>query len=489
MDPTQQEIRKPNSDGGISPELIKTLIADRKVRRAATKRSHLLFFCVYLGEYMGYATADFHREMFRLTESGDRLVALTAFRGSGKSTVFSLSYPIWAILGAQKKKFVLLVAQTQPQARLYLANLKRELEANALLRADLGPFEEKQEEWSAGTLVIPRYGARITAISTEQSIRGLRHGSHRPDLIICDDLEDLASVKTHESRSKTYQWLLGDVIPAGDTRTKVVVVGNMLHEESLLMRLKGEIESGARDGVFRAFPLLGEDGSIAWPGKFKTTEDIDALRRLIGDAGAWSREYLLKIISDSERVIRPEWLHSYDAITHPPSQFCELLIGVDVAISEEDSADYTAFVPIATYADKTGWYAYVLPNIINKRMTFPETVETLKTFAKTAMPGRTATILVEDVGYQRALAQQLNNVGAYAKAVSVSGLSKWERIALTGAHIEDGRFVFPKIGAEDLKRQLTGFGKERHDDVADAFTLAARHIIDNPPQGTGLIIL
>jgi phage terminase large subunit-like protein len=482
MDPIQQELQKPMNNNEIDPELIKTIIADRKVRRAATKRSHMLFFCVYLGEYMTHPIAEFHREMFRLTESDDRMVALTAFRGSGKSTIFSLSYPIWAILGAQKKKFVLLVAQTQPQARLYLANLKRELETNAVLRTDLGPFEEKQEEWSAGTLVIPRYGARITAISTEQSIRGLRHGSHRPDLIICDDLEDLASVKTHESRLKTYQWLLGDVIPAGDKQTKVVVVGNMLHEESILMRLNNEIGNNTRDGVFRAFPIIDENGIIAWPGKFKTQDDIEALKRLIGEGGAWSREYELKIISDNERVIHPEWIHYYETVPHGRGDLVDLFIGVDVAISESDSADYTALVPIAVYSHDFTWSAYVLPNITNKRMSFPETVEFLKATAPTLMPGHRVTVLVEDVGYQRALAQQLIKVGVHAETMSVGGLSKRERIALTSAHIKDGHFFFPKTGSEDLIRQLVGFGKERFDDVADAFTLAARHIIEDPPS-------
>ncbi|MCC7004841.1 hypothetical protein IT397_02910, partial [Candidatus Nomurabacteria bacterium] len=175
----------------ITDELVQIMLCDARVRSEVTRTSHYWFFLTYLSEYVQYAFANFHHEMFALTQDAViKMVCLMAFRGSAKSTIFTLSYPIWAVLGVQQKKFVLLVAQTQSQARLYLANLKRELESNELLRQDLGPFEERQEEWSAGTLVIPKYGARITAISTEQSIRGLRHGSHRPDLIICDDLED-----------------------------------------------------------------------------------------------------------------------------------------------------------------------------------------------------------------------------------------------------------------------------------------------------------
>jgi predicted phage terminase large subunit-like protein len=145
-------------------------------------------------------------------------------------------------------------------------------------------------------------------------------------------------------------------------------------------------------------------------------------------------------------------------------------------------ADYTAFVPIAVYSHDFSWSAYVLPNIVNRRMTFPETVELLKAVAPTLMPDHRVTVLVEDVGYQRALAQQLRKVGVEAESKSIGGISKRERISLTSAHIKDGHILFPKTGAEDLIRQLVGFGKERHDDVADAFTLAALHIIENPPS-------
>jgi hypothetical protein len=118
-----------------------------------------------------------------------------------------------------------------------LANIKRELETNELLKADIGPFEEISDEWGSNSIVIPKYGARITVASTEQSIRGLRHGEYRPDLVICDDVEDLNSVKTKEGRDKTFNWLVGEVLPIGDQDTKMVLVGNLLHEDSLLMRL------------------------------------------------------------------------------------------------------------------------------------------------------------------------------------------------------------------------------------------------------------
>ena len=69
-----------------------------------------------------------------------------------------------------------------------LKNLRTELENNHLLRHDLGPFREEEDEWRNTSLVISNYEARIMAVSVDQSVRGIRHKQHRPDLIICDDI-------------------------------------------------------------------------------------------------------------------------------------------------------------------------------------------------------------------------------------------------------------------------------------------------------------
>lgn len=73
-------------------------------------------------------------------------------------------------------------------------NIKRELESNDLLKNDMGPFVEQWEEWGSTSLYILKYNARSTAISTEQSVRGIRHGRYHPDLIIADDVEDMSPV-------------------------------------------------------------------------------------------------------------------------------------------------------------------------------------------------------------------------------------------------------------------------------------------------------
>jgi len=462
----------PSDDKTVVDDLVHLMIRDQRIRTEVTRTSHMWFFLTYLADYVRYPFAPFHRKMFALSEDDALpMLVLMAFRGSAKSTLFTLSYPIWAILGQQQKKFIVILGQTQQQARQYLTNLKRELERNDLLRQDLGPFEERDDEWSAGSIVIPKYDARITAISCEQGIRGLRHGAHRPDLIICDDLENLDSVRTREGRQKLYQWLMGEVIPAGDVNTRVVIVGNCLHEDGIMKRLQREIAAGVRTGVFRSYPLLDETGQPLWPGKFPSAEMIDILKRSVVDEVTWQREYLLRIIATADQVIHPDWIHFYDEgdMEKCGAKFRYVGIGVDLAISDRDTADYTSMVEARVYGRIGKLHIYILPNPVNERLSFPDTNERLK--ATTDMHDKEKTkIFIEDVGYQGALIQMLEKEGYPAEGVKLHGADKRSRLALTSHLLKAGIIRFPRTGAEELIQQLVGFGSERHDDLADAFS-------------------
>lgn len=453
----------------------------RSVRKSLAKNSHFWFFTIYFGHYISYPFAQFHHEMFSVTENTDlKLAVLVAFRGSGKSTLMSLSYPIWAITGVQQKKFVLIVSQTQTQARLHLSNIKRELESNELLKNDIGPFQEVSDEWGATSIVLSNFDARIAIASTEQSIRGMRHGQYRPDLVICDDVEDLNSIKTKESRDKTFQWLTSEVFPIGDNSTKIIVIGNLLHEDCLLMRLKSAIENKKLNGKFLSFPLVDEDETILWPAKFPNMEAVKKLRETIGTESAWYREYLLKIISDGNRVIHPEWIHYYDEILDT-SDFQFTGTGVDLAISQKESADYTSMVTAKVYDRKEKLRIYILPNPVNERLDFPQTIERVKSLSEVL--GRESKMFIEEVGYQKALIQQLASQKVNCEGVGVGGQDKRCRLTLVSHLVQQGVVLFPRHGAEELISQLIGFGVEKHDDLADAFSLLLHKILefDNKP--------
>jgi predicted phage terminase large subunit-like protein len=459
--------------------MLNRMMKDRAVRTSITKDSFYYFFHFYYAHYVKYPTADFQKEIMHLLEkSATENLYVVAFRGSGKSTIITTAYPLWAILGKQQKKFCMIFTQTQVQAKQHMMNIRAELETNELLKKDLGPFREESDEWGAQSLVFNKHNARITVASTEQSIRGIRHNEHRPDLFICDDVEDVQSTKTREGREKTYNWLRGEVVPAGDRNTRLIIVGNLLHEDSLLMRIKDDLDNDRANGIFKSYPLLDKNGHCLWIGKYPDDEAIMQEKKNVASEISWQREYLLRIIPSDDQVVHPDWIQRYDELPSVNHRgYRATYAGVDLAISTKDSADDTAVVFARIYSRREHLRIYILPNPIAKKITFPEQVDLMKDVTTIHLSGEMDKLFVESVAYQEALPQMLKHQGIDAIAIKPRG-DKRTRLALTSTAIKSGTIRFPQKGCERLIEQIVGFGVEKHDDLADAFSLLINAIMD-----------
>jgi predicted phage terminase large subunit-like protein len=468
-------------------KLINQIITDNQVRRNLVYKSFEHFFPVYFHQYIEYEVAPFHIDMFKILQNETiKLAVFVAFRGSAKSTIITTAYVLWAVLGVQQRKFIVIAGQTEQKARQYLMNIKMELLHNDLLKRDLGPFEEERNGLGNATaLIIKRLNVKIMITSVEQSIRGMRHGQHRPDLIVLDDIEDQNSVKTREGRNKAFDWLTGELIPAGTRKTRVIAVGNLLHEDSVLKRLQKKIankEMESLNAVYREYPIMDETGSPLWLGKYPTQESIDEEKERTADEVAWYREYLLKIISTTEQVVQPEWLHFYTSM--PTQGLSKIVVGIDLAISEKTSADYTAMVVGYVYGYGKNMRIYVQPNPTNARLTFPEQAEHIKALEATHKQRHfRVKLYIEDVGYQRALVQVLDTSRYNVEGVQTGRTDKGARLRLTTHSIKDGIVMFPESGCEELIEQLVGFGKETHDDLADAFAIMVLKTLEENPRG------
>ena len=72
------------------------------------------------------AFADFHRELWELCCSPDKFVAICA-QGHAKSTIITIVYTLAAVL-FREREFVVIVADTESQAALFLGQIKQILE-------------------------------------------------------------------------------------------------------------------------------------------------------------------------------------------------------------------------------------------------------------------------------------------------------------------------------------------------------------------------
>lgn len=226
-------------------------------------------------------------------------------------------------------------------------------------------------------------------------------------------------------------------------------------------------------------PSYTSHGDCLWPEKFPDEESIEKLRKEVMSKQAWEREYLLKIIPDDEQIIDPLWIRTYHEI---PSDMKRLgiFVGVDLAISEKTTADYTAMIPIMACTRNSELYIFVLPEIVHARMSFPKTCEQiqyldLKLNSKYKL---TTEFLIENVAYQEAVVQHFEKTAIDVEGVRPLG-DKRERLNLAATALSEKRVFFPHEASDKLIQELIHFGSEKHDDLADAFSLVTLEVMVN----------
>jgi len=195
-------------------------------------------------------------------------------RGSAKSTVATLAYVLRAAAEAFEP-YVWIVSDTKHQACAHLENIKSELVDNGLLATrypravGIGPV------WRSGTIVLANR-VMIEAFGTGQKLRGRRRRSHRPTLIVCDDLQNDGHVHSKLQRDHCREWFHGALMQAGTPRTNIVHLATALHRESLAMELART--PGWTSRTFRAIEQWPTDATLwdAWRRIYCDLERPDA---------------------------------------------------------------------------------------------------------------------------------------------------------------------------------------------------------------------
>jgi predicted phage terminase large subunit-like protein len=211
-------------------------------RRAFAERSPRAFAQTYLPHHFNRPMSRMHDEVFEMLAEASiarpKRLAIAAPRGHAKTTVVSLAYALWCAV-YRKEMLILMISATKEQAAGLLKNIKHELQTNTRLLQDFPDVayppgaRPAPKPWRDNQIVL-RNEVSIRALGAGQAIRGMKHGRHRPSLILIDDVENLEEVGSAEMRDKLREWFEGTLLKTGDPLTNVVFVGTVLHYDSLL---------------------------------------------------------------------------------------------------------------------------------------------------------------------------------------------------------------------------------------------------------------
>ncbi|MFT4326051.1 MAG: hypothetical protein ACMXYK_00955, partial [Candidatus Woesearchaeota archaeon] len=220
------------------------------------------------------------------------------------------------------------------------------------------------------------------------------------------------------------------------------------------------------------YPILNKVGNPTWEGKFKNKQEVLKFKKEIPSETVWNVEYMLKVNTNQERIISKKWINYYDEIPKASKTLKHIrtVISVDPAYTKSDTADYTAIVCAELFMDteSSKRVAYILPTIINQRFDSQELLSTILEVTNSLTTEKNQpTVYIEDVGFQKSIAEQLKNKRKVVKLYKPTE-SKQDRLASVSNFFFNGQIYFPKHGAEKVVNQIINFGNERYDDLADA---------------------
>ena len=287
---------------------------------------------------------SFHMEMWELCCSDASKVAIAAPREHAKSTAITHAFILTAVL-TRVKSFVLLVSSIEGLASEFLMSIKAELEHNQRLRKDYGiKAFLKETETNLIVLMNDGHKFRIQAKGSEQKVRGLKWENKRPDLIVCDDLEEDEQVVSQERREKFRKWFMNALVPCGSDTCSIRVVGTILHLDSMLNRLKTNkawkfLFYQAHDDNFE---------NLLWPEKFSANRLKEIQLGFIEDGNpeGYSQEYLNQPVDIKRAFFNKDRFYDFDRDSDKEwiKPNLEYFAAADFAISEKEKADFTVII-------------------------------------------------------------------------------------------------------------------------------------------------
>ncbi len=158
----------------------------------------------------------FHREMLEAMVD-DRLVMIEAFRGSGKSTLSCVAYPLWCLMKNRNVR-IMIVTESDILAKNWLREIERYMGGDSYIKlaGPMIPGKGQGLTWTATEKIITgrsedAQGASVLAVGAHGQIRG-----RRVDRIIADDLVSENNSHTIYQREVLSNWFHGALMPTLD---------------------------------------------------------------------------------------------------------------------------------------------------------------------------------------------------------------------------------------------------------------------------------
>lgn len=472
-------------------------VAKQWLQHHYSKAENIGEFLNLFPDHITDTTPQFHYEILEDMPNGGRQ-ANVAPRGFAKSTITNVIGASWFSLYS-KYHFILLISDTYTQAKLQLGALKSELETNEYIGAIFGNVKSKT--WGEDRIIINGLNGQtmIMALGSGMKIRGLKYKQYRPELVIIDDLENQDIVSSKDRRVKLEKWFEYDLLSGlSADNGNIIYLGTILHDNALLQKIAQKQGKFASWKV-KFYQAIKPDGTSLWPERF-SIEKLTAMRDDPTDPNylgslVFAQEMQNIPQSDTDRIFKDDWLsQTFDLhqmqhlweLSNPNEDFyhtffSRIVAGVDLAISEKESADYFTITTVGI-ARETG-HIYILDWV---RVRISDPMKQVDAILDKYKEFKHDLIKVEAVAYQQALYNLLRSEGAKRNIYPPIKAVKPDKDKVRRARVHSSNFSGGIVHIRTdhqlylaFRSELLQFPMGEHDDMLDSYMYATDETIKN----------
>ncbi|MFZ9334391.1 MAG: phage terminase large subunit [Burkholderiaceae bacterium] len=369
-----------------------------------------------------------HPEQLRIFRDTARFKVLVCGRRWGKTRLAAVAAVATALRGGR----VWWIAPTYATSMIGYRLTKRLLSGQ--------PWATPRDGDRA--IVVPQVGGEVWFKSADAGDGGLR--GEGLDLVIFDEAAYVPEAIWTEA-----------IRPAlSDRQGKAIIISTPAGEGDWFHR--AHEAGGKRDG-WASWQLP------SWTNPYLKPEEIEAARADLPSI-VFRQEYGAEFVSAAGTRVRREWLRT-GRPTDAERQASKITMGVDLAISTKDGADYTAAVVVARHPDGRIWVL----DAARTRATFQDVLRFVQAMAAKHSP---ATILVEQVQFQAAVVSELLRTTSLPVRGVRPDKDKLTRFQPIEARLEQGMVLLDPGLPDDFTKELLAFPLGEHDDQVDALAYA-----------------
>lgn len=418
-----------------------------------------------------------HEKILDHMMSSNKNLTLVA-RGHGKSKILQ-GYLGWYAVNNPDDRIV-IISSTDTKSRMFLNTIKNTLAFSPIVEEFYG--DVVGATWTENAITL----AGRTKIHTEPTILSAGAGSgkitgmHCDGILAIDDIIDYDSARSELQRNRMLDWYRTTLMPIAMAQCSTVVVGTRYAVSDLYSNMIDEFRFDTMN-----LPAIDEEGNslCEWLAPLKDQVDPDGKIRVKGletikaELGSviWGLQYLNDVtLLAAGTIFKYEDFRFYKRVIFDNNHIYiesldgkkeliqKIVIGIDPAISEKQTADFTAMVIIG----KTEQGDIYVLDYINERLSFNKQVTLIENLVVKWTPNEVA---IEKVAYQEALITELQRRGGLKVIGVVPTRDKVARAYLVSGMVESNLVYFKERGMTDVTDNLTLFPDGEHDDITDAF--------------------